>query len=386
MYYFEREDIKRKYRLKKFPLVSIIVPAYNEERTISATIKSILNLNYPKNKLEIIVVNDGSTDNSLKMVNKFRKVGVMIINKENGGKASALNVGLKYAKGGFVGCVDADSRVSRNSLKYIMGNFRDKETAAVVSSIKVDKPKKFIEKLQWFEYLFSLLIKRLMSSLNTLYVTPGVLSIYRKDILLENGGFEEGNITEDLEIAIRLHYLGYKIKTELNSITYTTVPKTVISFTKQRLRWYRGILINTRKYKKMLFNKKYDYMGVFQLPLNIITPIVVIIATLIISHGIFTLLYDFFLKFSVVDKNLLNFIPAMSYKEYLLGINYIVLLPTVIVGIFGLYMLHQAHKYVGESWRFPVTMILFLSIYPMLLAGYWVTVILFEMFGVKQKW
>ena len=128
-------------RLKRTPLVSVIVPAYNEEKSIGNTLNSILNLNYPKDKLEILVINDGSTDNTKGIVERIIKnhpsFNIQLVNKENGGKGTALNLGLEKAKGEFFVCLDADSEPEPDCLIKMLPYFEDGKVATVLPLLKV---------------------------------------------------------------------------------------------------------------------------------------------------------------------------------------------------------------------------------------------------------
>ena len=118
---------------------------------------------------------------------------------------------IKIAKGSLFACVDADSIVEKNSLRLMLPHFLDSKVGAVISAIKINKPKNIYEKVQRLEYIIAVLIRKLMESINTLSMTPGVLSVYKTDVLRKVGGFDSGNITEDYEIAMRLKYHKYKI-------------------------------------------------------------------------------------------------------------------------------------------------------------------------------
>ena len=159
----------KRVKLKGFAKVSIIIPAHNEEGTIERTIDSLLKLNYPKNRMEIIVVNDESTDNTAGVAERFKHVK-LINNRHRGvGKASAVNCGLKYAIGEFVAIVDADSEVSRNSLRNALKHFSSGKVGSVITPIKVLKSKNIYNHLQRIEYSFTAMIRELMSRINTLY-------------------------------------------------------------------------------------------------------------------------------------------------------------------------------------------------------------------------
>src|SRR3989344_5860747 len=214
----------KRIRLEYFPYVSIIVPAYNEEKTISRTISSILRLDYPKNKLEILVVNDESTDNTIKIVKKFRQVK-LINNKHKGvGKASAVNAGIRVAKGEFFGVLDADSEVDTKALKTVLTYFSSEKVGCVITPISVIEVKNLYRGIQKIEYAFTAMIRELMSRMNTLYYSHGVLSVLRTDLIKKLGYFDEKNLTEDLEIAMRLKSEGYEIRMASRALTFTRVP------------------------------------------------------------------------------------------------------------------------------------------------------------------
>ncbi len=139
--FFENRDALKNPALKHFPKVTVAIPAYNEEKTIAATIDSVLALDYPKEKLEIIVVDDGSTDNTLQIIKQYGGKGVKIFHKENGGKGSALNFALAKANGEFFTCLDADSFVDPDCLKKMLGYFENKQVMAVTPSLKIWNPR-----------------------------------------------------------------------------------------------------------------------------------------------------------------------------------------------------------------------------------------------------
>ncbi|MEM4369063.1 MAG: glycosyltransferase family 2 protein, partial [Candidatus Woesearchaeota archaeon] len=198
---------QRTTKLKRFPYISVVVPAFNEETHITETLHSLLNLDYPKKRLEIIVVDDGSTDRTAEMVQsiarKFSDRKIKLIRKVNGGKGSALNAGLKKAKGELFVCMDADSIVLPDALRKALIHF-EPDVAAVLPLLKVKNPKAVVQKMQWFEYLINMFYKKLLSKLNCIHVAPGPFSVYRTAVLKEVGGFDEHNLTEDLEMTLRL--------------------------------------------------------------------------------------------------------------------------------------------------------------------------------------
>ena len=245
---------------KKYPSVTIVVPAMNEEKSIAKTIKCLLKLDYPK-KINIVVINDGSTDNTLKIIKKFPVK--VISKKKNQGKSKALNDALKICKTEIFGFIDAETFIEKNALKKMFGYFNDKKVGAVMPPIYVYKPTSTLEKLQQIEYVFSMMTRKVLTFINSLFVTPGC-AFYRTDLLKKIGGFDSKTMGEDLEIGLKINKHGYKIENSINTKVWTVVPNTVRKLIRQRVRWYRGIIYNTIKYRKLFF-KKSD-IGMFVLP------------------------------------------------------------------------------------------------------------------------
>lgn len=162
--FLEKKPINKENNNCELPEVTIIVPCFNEQDTISGTIHSLLRLNYPKEKLSIFVINDGSTDNTQKTLEQFRETPqIRLLEKENGGKYTALNLGISLAKTPFIGCLDADSFVNEDALVKMVSHFQDKNIMAVIPSIVVAEPKTFIQKMQKAEYNLGVFIRQALS-------------------------------------------------------------------------------------------------------------------------------------------------------------------------------------------------------------------------------
>jgi len=250
------------------PTVSFVIPAYNEEALIERTVRSVLAVDYPKSKLEVVVVNDGSKDKTSSIVKAIaaKDKRVRLFDRKNAGKAEALNFGIKQAKGEIVITLDADSYVTRNAVKVLMTHF-DEDVAAVTSAVKVRNKKdmSFIESLQRVEYLFTIFNRRLFSFINSVYVTPGPLSAFRKKVFDEIGGFDPDNIMEDQEIALRIQSAHYRIVSCMDAVVFTEVPKNFNELMKQRIRWHRGGFRNIMKYSYMI-SPEYGDFGAFVMP------------------------------------------------------------------------------------------------------------------------
>ena len=384
------ENRKRIFKVlplpKKLPKVSILVPAYNEEKTIAKTLRSLLRLNYPKNLIEIIAINDGSTDNTLKIMKKFERYGVKVIDKPNGGKASALNAGLKVAKGDIIVCMDADSIVSKNALKYTVGYFSDPKVGAAASSLKVYKPKTFWQKMQFVEYIYNIFLRKVLALMDSVFVVPGPFGLYRRSVLEKLGGWEEGNLTEDMELTMRIQKAGYKVETSLNSIVYTKTPETFKRLIKQRIRWYRGFLINARKYKELFFNPKYGDLGVYTLPLYIAFIVILFISIASTIYSFYSMVRDFFLinlkaGIEIPELNIKSIDPPYLF----MSVSTIFWLANIVIYAYIFFIGMQMSKEKKLLKGF-LTYIVQINFYPYVLAISWLLSIWKEIRGAKVKW
>jgi cellulose synthase/poly-beta-1,6-N-acetylglucosamine synthase-like glycosyltransferase len=308
------DEMGEKIKEDSMPRVSVIIPAYNEGKTIGKTISSLLSVDYPKELLEVIVINDGSEDNTEEVVENYANEGkvIFINNKKNKGKAICLNEGIKKARGELIACMDADSIVKGDIIKKTITYFqKDEKTAAVTVRVGVINPKNILQKIIDIEYAIGLSLSlKVLSFLNSIHVTPGPFSIYRRDVLLKLNGFDEKSITEDLEIAYRIQKLGYNISCCLSTSVSTIVPADLKSLYKQRRRWYSGALLTLWKHKNLIFNKKVGFFGLFFLPFN---------------YGLITLGLSLFL-FSIylTLSNIIKFFSHLRLTNYDILSNIIV--------------------------------------------------------------
>jgi cellulose synthase/poly-beta-1,6-N-acetylglucosamine synthase-like glycosyltransferase len=254
------------------PAVTIIAPAFNEEGKIHKTIASLKKITY-KN-VEFIIVNDGSTDGThketLAAIGRDKRF-TYINRKENKGKAFSLNQGIAAARGDYIACMDADSIVEPGILEKVLPYMvQNEKVGAVTVTVEVSRPRKFIHRIIDIEYNIGLsLFLKVFSFTNTVFVTPGPFSLFRKDALEQIGGFDVTNITEDLEIAYRLHRAGYRIDCCLEAKVNTICPPTFNTIYRQRRRWYSGAIQTWFKHRDMLFNSKYGLFGYF-VPLQVL--------------------------------------------------------------------------------------------------------------------
>lgn len=271
--FFDREAMRRRKLVQggHYPTVALIIPAFNEEHTIQKSVDSALALDYPKELLSIIIVNDGSTDGTGRVLEGYsHNHRVTIITKENGGKHTALNAGIAATQAELIGCLDADSFASPEALKEIVAHFDNARAGAVTASMSVAAPRSALERMQQAEYLIGIAFRHILATLNGLYVTPGPLTVYRAALFRELGGFRPGHGTEDMEIALRMQRAGFRIENAPRGRVYTTVPGTVPELLKQRTRWTTGFLRNGYDYRELFGNPAYGVLGLMVLPLSIL--------------------------------------------------------------------------------------------------------------------
>ncbi|MFH0830006.1 MAG: glycosyltransferase [Candidatus Aenigmatarchaeota archaeon] len=291
LYARNRKSLHLSSMLSTLPSISIIVPTFNEKLTIAGTLEALLKLDYPKEKLETIVVDDGSTDGTSEVAKRFPRI--RLIRKKNGGKASAFNAGLAVSKGELVACVDSDSRPARDSLLKIIPFFSDPKVAAVTTSIFVREAHNIIQRLQRIEYLMIVWARKLLEFMDSVYVTPGPLSVYRASVLKQLGGFDEKNLTEDIEIAWRLMHAGYSIKMASDAEVFTSAPSTFRNWWRQRMRWNIGGMQTTVKYKASLFRRGFGALGTFVIPFFSASYMLSILGLFVFAYVIIKMLSDF---------------------------------------------------------------------------------------------
>ena len=292
--------------------VSLLVPAYNEQETIVESLKSMVQLQYPT--YEIILINDGSSDKTLeRLINSFDLIktrnvyrpqlscqkikgiyespnypNLVVLDKVNGGKADALNAGINMSKYPLICSLDADSILESDVLPKIMRPFiENHSTIAAGGSIrivngceihhgkvtKIGLPKTLLGKFQVMEYFRSFLAGRMaFSIINGLVIISGAFGIFKKNKVIEIGGYKLGSVGEDMELVLRLHSLQkkkrepYKIDFIPDPVCWTEAPENLKVLGLQRTRWQRGLLESLLSSKKMLFNPKYGMVGMLTYP------------------------------------------------------------------------------------------------------------------------
>jgi poly-beta-1,6 N-acetyl-D-glucosamine synthase len=258
-------NIKRRNRkLQNSPSISIIVPAYNEAKTIRSCIQSLQALNYPN--YDITVIDDGSTDNTFEEASQCK--GIKLIKQENQGKPSALNNGIQSSTGEIVVTVDADTTIDKDALGGIAERFAsNNKLGAVAGNVKVRPEPKIMNPIQSAEYALGInLIRKGQSVLGCVMIVPGPIAALKREAIEKVGYFSDDTFAEDFDITVKVLKSGYRVEYEEKSLAYTDAPKNTEDLIKQRRRWYRGMMQVLDKYKDMYMNPKYGLPGIFGIP------------------------------------------------------------------------------------------------------------------------
>lgn len=386
--YFELVEREKKTKSSqlflpaKLPSVSVIVPVWNEESTVLKTIFSLLKLNYPKDKLSIIIVDDGSTDNTWKVIQRFSKnKQIKLLRKENGGKHTALNYALEFVDTDLVGCLDADSFVHPEALMRMIPQFNDPEIMAVTPSVKIFEPRGILGLVQKSEYIFGIFLRRVFNYLNAIYITPGPFSIFRRSVFKQLGGYRKAHNTEDMEIAMRMQKNRMRIGNVHNAFIYTVAPVSLKALYKQRLRWVYGFIKNAVDYRDMYFKPQYGNLGMVVLPLasfSVVSTVYLFGSTL--ASWINLLIkkieevYTVGISFKIPQFDLFYFDTSV-----IMFISFIAVLGTI-------FMIVTSRGLAEEKGKFGLDSLLFLMLYTVI-APLWISKALYNAaFSRGNKW
>jgi cellulose synthase/poly-beta-1,6-N-acetylglucosamine synthase-like glycosyltransferase len=344
--------------------VSVIVPAFNEEKTIIETVYALMQLNYPE--YEIIVVNDGSRDKTLKLLietfdlvsypatfkrrletKKIHKIyqstqnsRLIVIDKENGGKSDALNVGIDISKYPLYCCIDADSILNTDSMNFVVSQFLDDPrtiacggTIRLANGCKITKgvvreiglPKNILALIQTIEYLRAFLFGRLgWVPLNSLLIVSGSFSIFSKEAVLNVDGYSTDTIGEDMELIVRLHHyyrtnrIPYRIVAIPEPIAFTEAPEDLKSLRSQRIRWQRGLCESLARNIDLLYHPRGGLVGWVGFPALIIFellgPLIEILGYVFFIVGFFVgiISYQALIAFLVLSVGFSLFISIVT--------------------------------------------------------------------------
>ena len=375
---------------KKLPKVSIIIPAWNEEKGIAGTIKSAIELDYPRKKLEIIVIDDGSKDNTYAIAKSFKNKNVKVFkNKINMGKRASMNFGIKKAKGEIIVTMDADNIIVKGDiLKKMVYNFNDSNVMCIAPTTAIYNPKGILQRVQQVEYLLGVFLRKAFSSINAIHITSGAFSVYRKSFFEKHGDFDEHALTEDMEMALRIQYYGYRIVNDLTAVAYTIAPNKFIPLMKQRIRWYVGLMKCLLKYRFM-FSKKYGAMGAIVLPVAITTVILSVILTFYVT----------IISLSEINKELnhlqsinFNFANNFELNKFVFERFFFNIFSSPIAYFFIIFIfvllgyMFFAKKVIKEHSEIRLSIFFFIFLYSFLFAFWCVVSFLYYLFNRKVSW
>jgi cellulose synthase/poly-beta-1,6-N-acetylglucosamine synthase-like glycosyltransferase len=358
--------------------------------------KSAIALDYPKNKLKIIVIDDGSTDRTNERAKgciawarkNIASLEIVLLMQKNFGKFAALNNALKHVNSEFFATLDADSSPNKDALKKLINSFTDERIAAVSPILKVYRPKNRIQLVQWFEYSVNHFYKSIISNVNAIHVTPGPLSVYRTKVVKEVGGFRKAHKTEDMEIAMRIQKKQYKIVQCNDAFVYTKAPYTIKELYKQRLRWNYGTFRNLIDYRKMMFDRKYGDFGMFQLPIILISGIMGITILGLITFNAYKSIKPTFKLLSMYNYNLYDYLRYTQFNMIWLDLD-----ARAIVTFLGFFLISMLVLWLSLrlyrekiSLRHMSSFFIYLFFYYLFLAIVWLGVLKDLILHRDRKW
>jgi len=273
-----------------FSSISVIMPAHNEEQYIAESIKSVLDSKFDGKK-EVIIINDGSTDRTQEIIERFKSKDVKIIKTAHIGKAAAINKALQIAEGELIAIIDADSDIHEDALQELAKEVGRQGVAAACGVVKVKNRNKFVCMWLHIELVYNSFIRSLYTKINANVVTPGALSVYRASVLKEIEGFSTKGFSEDMDVAIRIIRKGYNISFSEDAISETNMPYDPKGFFRQRTRFARGAIDILKRHLRL--NKA--SIDVYTLPLLFFTYAQAIIMGSLTLYKIFS---DYWLYFA----------------------------------------------------------------------------------------
>ena len=312
--YKKREAPTRLYvEESSLPMISLVVPAYNEGRVIQAAIRSLLLLDYPN--FEILVIDDGSTDDTyekaIAVAREQQSISVRVITKRNAGKAEALNTGMTAARGEFILNMDGDSKLSSNTLRACIRHFENPRIGAVAGNVKVINRENIWTKIQALEYVEGLaMARKAQSFMRAVNIIPGPLGMFRKSVLQQVGGYDHDTFAEDCDLTLKLLMRGWHIAYEPTAIAWVETPSGLLDLLKQRYRWTRGILQATSKHSHALWQPRKAGINCFILWYMLFEGVMWPFSTLLgnlffayvaVQYGLATLLFYWWLQLTVLD-------------------------------------------------------------------------------------
>ena len=339
---------------KRYPKVSLLIPTYNEEAVISRKLSNVENLDYPKGKLEVIVVDSASTDTTRQLVQSFMEKNPtqfqLFVQQERLGKASALNYAVQYCKGDVVLMTDADAILEKNALKRIVENFSDPKVGAATGRLFIlNADQSSVTKLEKSYRSIYEIIRLGESNMDSTPIFNGPITAFRRELFDE---LEPDTVTDDIELCIRIREKGFRAVYDPEAIAYEYAPVSFKSRMRQKTRRAQGAIQSIIRHKGMLFNRRYGKYGFVIFPceffMHLISPILLLVLifflgivalrgqafTLLLMGAVIILvgamaLFSFVLQTLMPDRNLvINPVDVL--------VTFISLQASLILGFFAL--------------------------------------------------
>jgi poly-beta-1,6 N-acetyl-D-glucosamine synthase len=313
---FKRRDDSPRPEFREdagLPMVTLVVPAFNEGLVIQPALRSLLQLDYPN--YEIVVIDDGSTDDTYEkamvVAKESREIRVRVITKRNGGKAEALNTGMSVARGEFILNMDGDSKLTSNTLRACIRHFDNPRVGAVAGNVKVLNRENIWSNIQALEYVEGLaMARKAQSFMRVVNIIPGPLGMFRKSVLQQVGGYDHDTFAEDCDLTLKILMRGWHIAYEPTAIAWVETPSRLLDLLKQRYRWTRGILQATRKHSHAMWQPRKAginfYILWYMLFEGILWPFSTVLGNIFfvyvgLQYGLATLLFYWWLQLTVLD-------------------------------------------------------------------------------------
>nr|WP_277351855.1 bifunctional polysaccharide deacetylase/glycosyltransferase family 2 protein [Arthrobacter sp. SF27] len=311
------------------PLVSVILPVFNEEPVILKTLQALKNSDYTA--MEVIAVNDGSTDNTLAVMNEFARdwPGLRVLTQANGGKSAASNFGIAMARGEIIVTLDGDTLFESQTVRMLARHFCDPDggdrVGAVAGHVKVGNRRNLLTAWQSLEYISGICVTRMAEGLvGAISIVPGACAGWRKEALDVVGGYSHDTMAEDADLTLCIQRLGYRIVQENKAVAWTEAPMTVSGLAKQRLRWTYGNIQALRKHYTMILRPKYGVLGMVALPYALLStlvplvfmPLTVVVAGISLANGNWQSI-AWFALFVAVTHFVISVIALTMVKESL---------------------------------------------------------------------
>lgn len=362
--------------------ITFVLPCYNVAGVLEKSVKSIKNLDYNQDSIKIILVDDGSKDNTLEVARRIARQykNIMVLAKKNGGRADALNYGLKRVKTEFAAVLDSDTILSRDLLKKAMSLFLEPSIIAVTGRTKPANTNGFLGKMQEVEYAFAAFNRKLQETIRTLPTVPA-FTIFKREFLVKHGYFDVGNLTEDFEMGLRIQKHHYDIGFVADSCSLTYVPDTFRGLLRQRIRWAYGTLYNAKKYKNLFFNREYGDLGFFNLPTTLFG---VFIMSLIFLFSIYSLISWAFEHAQMFSAGWLpTFGTGMT--QLLIAFTDLRIILFIISILVGLALFFIVKYELKEKIKIGYYLI-FITIYLWLLAFFYIATFPYILIRITPKW